>query len=182
MILFLDNAESILDPHGPNSQEIYAVVEELSQLRTVCLCITSRISTLSMESACDIFYGIYNNGGHSDIISNLLKPLDFHALSITLLATVVLHNMWDYDRLAREWDTHHTQALCTDYNQSLAATIELSLASPTFHRLGPNAHDLLGVIAFYPQGINENNLDWLFPTLPNIKGIIDRFCVLSLTY
>ena len=89
--------------------------------------------------------------------------------------------MWDYDRLAREWNTHHTQALCTDYNQSLAATIELSLASPTFHRLGPNVHDLLGAIAFYPQGINEKNLCWLFPTL-NIKGIIDRFCVLSLTY
>ena len=54
--------------------------------------------------------------------------------------------------------THHTQALCTDYNQSLAATIELSLASPTFHRLGPNAHDLLGIIAFYPWASMKTTL------------------------
>jgi tetratricopeptide (TPR) repeat protein len=74
------------------------------------------------------------------------------------------------------------QVLCADYNKSLAATIELSLASPMFHKLGPTARDLLGVIAFYPQGVNENNLDWLFPTLSNTKNIFDKFCVLSLTY
>ena len=194
MILFLDNAESILDPQGTNAQGIYAVVEELSQFKTVCLCLTSRISTiprhckrpviptLSMESACDIFYGIYDNGGRSNIINDLLTRLDFHALSITLLATTASHNMWDYDRLAREWNAHHTQVLRTEYNESLAATIELSLASPMFHELGPDAHDLLSATAFFPRGINENNLDWLFPAIPNRRDIFDKLCVLSLTY
>ena len=194
MILVLDNAESILDPKGPGAREIYAVVEELSRFKTIALCITSRISTvprhckrptiptLSMESACDIFYDIHDDGGRSDIIDNLLRRLDFHALSITLLATTASHNMWDYDRLAREWDTHHVQVLQTDYDESLAATIELSLASPTFHELGPNARDLLGVIAFFPQGIDEDNIDWLFPTISNRRTIFDKSCVLSLTY
>ena len=194
MILFLDNAESILDPQGANAQEIYAVVEELSQIKTVCLCITSRISTvpqqckcptiptLSMESACSIFYGIYENGGRSNIISNLLRQLDFHALSITLLATAASHNMWDYNQLAQEWNTHHVQILWAGDNKSLATTIKLSLSSPTFRKLGPNAHDLLGVIAFFPQGIDENNLDWLFPTISDRKNIFNKFCILSLTY
>ena len=135
-----------------------------------------------MESACDIFYGIYDNGGRSDVISDLLRRLDFHALSITLLATTASHNVWDYDRLAREWDTHRTQVLHTGYDESLAATIGLSLASPTFCKLGPDARDLLGVIAFFPQGINENNLDWLFPTISNGRDAFDKFCALSLTY
>ena len=194
MILFLDNAESILDPQGTGAREIYAVVEELSRFKTVCLCITSRISTvprdckrpviptLSMEPACDIFYGIYDNGGRSDIISDLLRRLDFHALSITLLATTASRNMWDHDRLAQEWDAHRVQVLQTDFNESLEATIELSLTSPTFRQLGSDARDLLGAIAFFPQGINENNLVWLFPAISNGRNVLDKLCLLSLTY
>jgi len=194
MLIVLDNAESILDPKGTNGQEIYPVVEELSRYKTVCLCITSRITTvpqlckrpiiptLSMVAACDIFYNIYDNGDQSDVIENLLERLDFHALSITLLATTASHNVWDHGRLAKEWDMRRTQVLQTDFNESLAATIQLSLTSPTFLQLGPNAHALLGVIAFFPHGVDENNLEWLFPTISNNQTIIDKFCVLSLTH
>ena len=193
MILFLDNAESILDPQGTESREMYAVVEELSRFSNICLGITSRISTvpprckrpiiptLSTESACDIFYGIHNTGERSNIISDLVGRLDFHALSITLLATTASHNVWSYERLAKEWGTHRARVLRTDYNESLAATIELSLASPTFRKLEAESRELLGVVAFYPQGIEENNLDWLFPTITDRKIIFDKFCLLSLT-
>ena len=194
MLIILDNAESILDPRGTNSQEIYPVVEELSRFKTISLCITSRITTvphlckrpiiptLSVEAACDIFHSIYNNHSQSDVISNLLKQLDFHALSIVLLATTAFQNTWNYDRLVREWDTCHTQVLQTEHNGSLAATIELSLTSPMFCNLGPSARDLLGVIAFFPQGVDKDNLEWLFPTISNRQNIIDKFCALSLTY
>ena len=193
IFIVLDNAESILDPQGTGAQEIYAVVEELSQFKTIWLCVTSRITTvprhckrmvvptLSIEAACDIFYGIYE-GERSDIINSLLRQLDFHALSITLLATTASYNMWDYDQLVQEWEARRTQMVRTDYNESLAATIELSLASPTFCELGPDARDLLGVIAFFPQGIDEKNLDWLFHTISDRKNIFNKFRVLSLTY
>ena len=194
MIIVLDNAESILDPQRTNHEEIYAAVDELCQFKTVCVCITSRITTvpryckrpqiptLSMEAACDIFYGIYGYDRRSGIIDNLLQRLDFHALSITLLATTASDNVWDHDRLAKEWDLHRARVLRTDHNESLAATIELSLASPTFSKLGPSARGLLGVVAFFPHGVDEKNLDWFFPTIPDRKNIFDKFCVLSLTY
>ena len=192
--IVLDNAESILDSNGAGAKEIYPIVNELCQFQTICLLITSRITTvpprcrrpeiptLSMEAACDIFYGIYGKSRRSNVISNLLQRLDFHPLSITLLATTASHNMWDHDRLAKEWETQREQVLRTDYNESLAATLELSLASPTFHSLSPNARDLLGVVAFFPQGIDEKRLDWLFPTISDRQNIFDKFCVLSLAY
>ena len=194
MFIILDNAESVLDPRGTNAQEIYSMVDELCRFGTVCLLITSRITTvpryckhpeiptLSIDAACDIFYGICSDGGRSDAINDLLQRLDFHALSVTLLATTAAHNAWDYNRLMEEWNTKQVQVLQTDYNESLAATIELSLTSPTFCELDLNARSLLGVVAFFPQGIDEKKIDWLFPTISNRKNIFDKFCILSLTY
>lgn len=194
MIIIFDNCESILDPQGADGREIYQVVEELSQFDNICLVITSRITTippncetlkiptLSTEAGCDAFYNIYKRGERSDSVDDILKQLDFHPLSITLLATVAHQNDWDNERLIKEWGKRQTGVLRTEHQTSLAATINLSLSSPMFKELGPDALGLLEVIAFYPQGVDEDSLDWLFPSISDISHTFDRFCILSLTH
>ena len=194
ILIVFDNAESIFDPEGMDSGEILAAVEELCRFDQICVCITSRITTvpehckhpeiptLSMDAARNIFYEIYNGHDRSDSIDALLERLEFHPLSITLLATTARHNKWGYDRLIKKWNALRGQVLRTDTNKSLAASLQLSLESPSFLKLGPDARDLLGVIAFFPQGINEDHIEWLFPTSSDVESTFDKFCALSLAY
>ena len=142
IFLILDNAESILDPHGTKEWEIYGLVEELSQLNNVCICITSCITiappyfkcldvpTLSVDAAHSTFYRIYDNDEQSALVYKILRQLDFHPLSVALLATVAHQNKWSNDRLVKEWELHQTGILQTEHSKSLAITIELSLAPP----------------------------------------------------
>ena len=193
-LIVLDNAESILDPEGPSAREIYTDVDELARSSNICLLITSRISTippdcetfevpiLSIAAARDAFHRIYKHGGRSSSIDNVLEELDFHPLSITLLAIIAQQNKWSAERLVAEWGRRRTEVLGPKLSRSLAAAIELSLASPTFQELGPDAREFLEAIAFFPQGVNEENVHWQYPTIPDAPKMLDEFCVLSLTY
>ena len=147
--MVFDNAKSILNPRGMNAQETYELVEELNQLDNIRISITSCIfttspdcvyldvPTLSVGAAHDTFYRIYSNGHRPGAIDSIFKQLDFHPLSITLFATVAHQNRWDTSPLAGEWEGRKTSVWYSHHRQTLAAAIELSVASPLFREPGP---------------------------------------------
>ena len=194
MLIVLDNAESILDPQGPSAREVYDDVDELTRSSNIRLFITSRISNippgcetfelpiLSTEAARDTFHRIYKHGERSSSIDEILEQLDFHPLFITLPATVAQQNKWGTDRLTTEWARRRTAVLDAERSRSLAATIELSLSSPTFQELGPDAREFLEAVAFFPQGVSGKNVHWQYPTISDAPEMLNKFCVLSLTY
>ena len=195
MIIVLDNAESILGLPETSAQEIHSIVDELSQFSNICLVITSRLSnafpthcevieipTLSTEAGHDTFYRIYRLGERCGEISEILTELDFHPLSVTLLATVAQQNRWNIKRLTTEWENQRTDVLRTRNLGSLAAMVELSLASPMFQELGLDARGLLEVVAFFSQGVKEDNIGGLFPTISDGPSTFDTFYNLSLTH
>ena len=51
-----------------------------------------------------------------------------------------------------------------------------------FRELSPEACGLLEVVAFFPQGVDEENVDWLFSAVSDAPNMFDTFCILSLTY
>ena len=78
-----------------------------------------------------------------------------------------------------KWERQRPGVLRVQHS-SLATAIELSLTSPLFRELGPDARGLLAVIAFFPQGINEEKTHWLLPTISDVSDVFDKFCILSL--
>jgi len=189
MIIVLDNAESILDPQGTSANEIYTIVDELSRFSNICLCITSRISTvplnceavhipiLSMEAARDTSY---RGTGNSPIRSTTSRK---NSTSILFLSPYSLLLPDTMRGAPADWTGNGNDSeLHAQHSRGLATTIELSLASPMFRELGPDAQGLLGVVAFSPQGVNEKDIDRLFPTASDGLGVFDKFCILSLTY
>lgn len=139
------------------------------------------VPTLSAEAARDTFYRIYKHDEQSNQINGILERLNFHLLSITLLATVAQHNQWDTSRLTMERERRRTGVLHTHHSRSLVTTIGLSLSSSMFQELGPDARELLEVVAFFPQGVNEKNIHWLFRAVLNVLIMLDKLCALSLT-
>ena len=186
-LLALDGVERILDPLAAESKEIATTMEEISQLENACLLATSRmaidipgfqiteVSILPRDKARDVFYALCPLS-RSPAIDDLVTTLDFHPLSIALLAGAVCEKGWDEPRLLREWDDGQTDALKLDGNQSLAAVIESALASPTIRKLGPPAQETLEALAAYPAGVDETRVGRMFPAIAGVEEAVDTLC------
>jgi len=193
LLLVLDGVDSILDPPSPEAKEISTIIEEFGSSQRVCLVTTSRIHPdfrgfrrfevpmPSKDGAQEIFYN-HCNLIRSPLVDDLIAKLDFHPLSVDLLARSVRENGWDVTMLIQAWEDDQKGALGTKHRQNLKDALELSLCSPTIKNLGTRAQDTLNAIAAFPPGVEEGRLASIFPHITGVEVTVDVLCRFSLIY
>ncbi|KAG0692893.1 P-loop containing nucleoside triphosphate hydrolase protein [Suillus ampliporus] len=201
-LIVLDNAETFEEASASSAlMEIPSAIAEIAAIPGIILILTSRsrrnapnvrwimkdVPPLDMSSAQAAFFQIYHHVSHSDAeedIKDLLKELDFHPLSISLLANTAQQNGWSPATLLKRWDNRHSAVLNHGVGklQSLTYTMELSLSSPSVQTLGEDSRRALAIIAFLPQGLNENLASDLLPSLLQVDTMCDVLCRQSLVY
>jgi len=192
-LLVLDGVDSILDPLTPGAKEISGIVEELGSDQRVCLVTTSRIypnlqgfhrievQTPPEDSVRETFYS-HCGLGRSPAVDDLIARLDFHPLSIDLLARSVRENGWDATMLLQGWEDDQKSALRMNHRRWLKDSLELSLRSPTIQNLGTQAQGVLNGIAASPPGVEEGKLASIFPRITEVEVVVDILCRFSLIY
>ncbi|KAG1874958.1 hypothetical protein F4604DRAFT_727793 [Suillus subluteus] len=201
-LVVLDNAETFEEASASSALgKIPSVIAEIACIPGVVLILTSRsrrsapnvpwitrdIPPLDPNSAQEAFFRIYRPASHENAkgrITNLLQDLEFHPLSINLLANAAQQNGWSPVMLLERWRDQHSAVL--DHGegklQSLSYTMQLSLNSPSIQKLGEEARHALAVIAFLPQGLNEALSKRILPSTLQIDTICDVLCRQSLVY
>ncbi|KIK40487.1 hypothetical protein CY34DRAFT_807170 [Suillus luteus UH-Slu-Lm8-n1] len=201
-LVVLDNAETFEEANASSALgDIPPAIAEMANIPGVILILTSRsrrnapnvrwitkdILPLDLSSALAAFFQIYHHTSCSEAeedIKDLLKELDFHPLSINILANAAQQNGWSPTMLLKRWNDRHSKVLDGGKGklQSLSDTMQLSLSSPSVQDLGEDGLRVLAIIAFLPQGLNEVLASDLLPSLPQVDTICDVLCMQSLIY
>ena len=193
-ILVLDGIDSVLDPRAPGAVEIAAAIEEFGRCPKVCVLATSRmdikiphfrymeVPTLPIEVAREVFRSRCNLG-RSATVDSLLTELDFHPLSVTLLADAVRNNKWNEPVSLEEWEGGTMGILETlNVRHGLEDTIESVLRTPTIQELEPSARKTLEAIAAFPGGVKDARLEIMCPGISRVWEAVNALCKFSLMY
>ena len=192
-ILVLDGVEPILDPLAPGAAEITSAIEKFNRCLNLCLLVTSKMDVmiadfrrikvpiLSANEAQVVLYSRCHLGRSVDV-DNLLEELDFHPLSIDLLASAVCENGWDEATLLEAWDCGKANILKAYGRQSLEDNIKLTLGTPTIQVHGMTALETLRALAAFPSGIRERELESMFAAIAGIGDATDALCTFFLVY
>ena len=115
------------------------------------------VPTLSEDGARDTFNSLCALDG-SSAVDSLITRLNFHPLSIELLASCARENNWDEPMLLQACGDN---MLKISYYIRLEVAVEPALRSPTIRKLGAVARDVLKDTAALRHGVNgeENDLN-----------------------
>jgi len=191
-LLALDNAETFLDPESSRDvSRIKSAIDEFGGFPSVSIVLTSRsrelprgllwkkleVPSLDAHPAYELFTKIFQRpiSESRSTLESILSVVDYHPLTISLLAHVAEVNDWSIEELSERWNAQRSQLLNAghgkDYN--LAESIELSLGSPCIRLHGDGVQRVLRIMAFFPQGLSRKNLKRMLPSISHVQGIIE---------
>ncbi|KAG1883858.1 hypothetical protein F4604DRAFT_1677564 [Suillus subluteus] len=176
-LVILNNAETFEEANTSSALgEIPPAISEMANIPGIILVLTSRSRRNALNHA--------NSSEAEGDIKGLLEELDFHPLSISILANAAQQNGWSPATLLKRWNDRHSKVLDVGKGklQSLSDTMQLSLSSPSIQNLGKDGCRVLAIIAFLPQGLNEDLTSDLLPSFPQVDTICDALCMQSLVY
>ena len=196
-LLVVDNAESFLDAGDHDAGMISNSLDEIGAWPTTGMVLTSRnpkiiplnlpwdritVTALDVDAAHAAFSFVYPTERANEIISTILFQLEYHPLSINILANVAVMNEWTPQELLRAWEDRRSRVLeiVNDKNRSLRVSIELSIVS--FKDNQSVALKVLRAIAYLPQGIRQDDLPRMFPSVTSLMSVMASIRRSSLVY
>jgi len=195
-LLVIDNAETFLEAGKEDAGKISLMIDALGAYSRTRIILTSRnhgstspnlhwarqdVVGISMDAACDAFCAVYKAAPINDSVRAIFTALDYHPLSINILANVADMNRWTVKDIQAAWSEQRVQVLETaeDKYRSLSVAIELSIAAFEDSAI---ILEILRAISFLPQGLHRDDLRSMFPSESNIIRQVDTICRSSLTY
>ena len=130
------------------------------------------VTGLSPESALQAFGAIYPTryDVKDTFVKRVVSSLDYHPLSINILANIAKEKQWTLSRLMTEWARGESNILLSPStsnilllspstserkDRSLRTSFRISIFGPAFYKRRHSNMRLLRAVAFFPQGVHR---------------------------
>jgi len=199
-LIVIDNAETFIEAGNAGLRDISKMLEDMGAHCRIIFTTRNtdtvptnlrwkRISVerLDAEAAGEAFMFVYSqefSAGIDIATKNLLHELDYHPLSINILASAAVSNKWTLAQLEMKWKTQRKSSILEirkDRYHSVGFAIDLSVSCSDFDETRDQVMKLLRAVAFLPRGIHRQDLEGVLEDNPAIS-IAESLCRCSLTY
>jgi len=196
-LLVIDNAETFIEAGCDGFRDISQTLDEMGTLCRIILTTrntdtvptnlqwnTIYVEKLDMEAAVETFKSVYRREDIDIAVKDILHELDYHPLSINILASAAVSNKWTLAQLEMKWKTQRKSSILEirkDRYHSVGFAIDLSISCSDFDETRDQVMKLLRAVAFLPQGIHRRDLEGILEDNAAIS-IAESLCRCSLAY
>jgi len=197
ILLVVDNAEIFVEC-GPDAfRDISKMLDSIGTLSRIIF--TTRVSdtvpsnlvwsriqvdTLERNAAFATFSATYELEVITQPTERIIEELEYHPLSINILANAAAVNQWSLRQLEENWLRQRKSSIletAKDRYHSVGIAFEISVSCSAFDETRVLVMKLLRAVSFLPEGIHRRDLDSILQIDSAIK-IAESICRCSLTY